>query len=264
MTRLIFLGSFITVLLLGAQGLIAQESDSLRQAKKEKKGIVFEKEFSIDLRLHTNGWAVAGNYGKIETYKRTQLFQVEIGEIKHPKEIRQSFDFATSGTNVASSFVYGKQNNFYQINASYGYKHYFSEKAKRRGVAVGMTYMGGFSLGILKPYYLELIELDPNGGGYTTTPRKYTEETAEDFLNTGLIFGGGGVLRGFTEIKPRPGLHAKAGLHLDWGAYDQFVKAIDVGVMVNGYFSKIPIMILEENRPVFVNFYLTIELGRRW
>ncbi len=66
-----------------------------------------------------------------------------------------------------------------------------------------------------------------------------------------------------------PGLNFRAALHFDWGAYDEFVKALEAGIMADFYFKKIPIMVESpsvpnaENRAFFINLYLTLQLGKR-
>jgi hypothetical protein len=65
-------------------------------------------------------------------------------------------------------------------------------------------------------------------------------------------------------------VHAKFAVHFDWGAFDEFAKAIEAGVMVDYYFSRVPIMVDSplvdnaENKAVFINLYLNLQLGKRW
>ena len=67
-----------------------------------------------------------------------------------------------------------------------------------------------------------------------------------------------------------PGFHAKAGIHLDWGAFDEFVKAIEAGIMLDVFVKRVPILVENvdivnaENRPFFLNLYLNIQLGKRY
>lgn len=253
-----------SLLLLGATAYAQDEPDTEKK-KKEKKGIVYDKEFSVDFRLHTNGFALAGNYGIIQTYYKTRLFQVEFAEMRHPREARQRRDFATlPGTPSPKSFVYGKQNNFYAMHLGYGGKRYFSEKAKRRGVAVGMSYLFGPSIGFIKPYYLELAVLKDGGPMVDVVEQRYSEENAALFLDEFSIVGGAGFIYGLGEMKFNAGGFGKVGLHFDWGAYDQFIKALDIGFMVDVYYKKVPIMITEDNSFLFMNAYIAIEFGKRW
>ena len=243
----------------------AQKINKERKKFREDKGVTYEKEFGVDIRPHTNGFAIAGNYGIIKTYYKTQVFQFEITELRHPREVRQSFDFFNTPLgNTSRSFVFGKQNSFYALHLGYGGKRYFSEKANRKGVAIGMTYSIGPSLGITKPYYLQLRRFEQNPIDYSVVNEKYSPENASEFLNINSIFGGAGFSYGLDELSVMPGGHAKIGLHLDWGAFDEFIKAIEAGITVDVYPKKIALMVTEDNPSIFLNFYIAVQLGKRW
>lgn len=234
----------------------------------DSKGIVYNKEFTVDFKLHTNGFALGFNSGRLKTYYLTRFYNFEIGELKHPKEFRQSFDNVQSSGNVSRPFVFGKQNSFFVLRAGIGEKRYFSEKAKRKGLAVGISYEAGPSLGLLKPYYLELRRQDEGEPLYQS--ERFSEENADRFLSITDILGSSGFSKGLGEISALPGAHAKFAVHFDWGAFDEFVKAIEAGVMVDVYFRNVPIMVESElvenveNRPLFINLYLNLQLGKRW
>ncbi len=239
---------------------------------EERKGIVYNKEFSVNFKLHTNGYSLGVDIGKVKTYYRTQFYSIEIGEIKHPKEFRQSFEFPTQASNrLSRPFIFGKENNLIPLRVGFGETRYFSEKAKRKGLAIGITYAAGASIGLLKPYYLDLLRFSDGGSGerYIRSER-FSEDNADHFLNVDRIFGSSGFTKGLNEIQLMPGGHAKFAVHFDWGAFDEFVKALDAGIMLDLYFKRVPIMVESplvlnaENRPFFVNLYLNLQLGKRW
>ncbi len=241
-----------------------------KQFAEESKGIVYDKELSFDLRLHTNGWAVAANIGKIQSYYKTKYYHIEVGELKHPKEFRHSFDYPSQFSGRTSkSFVFGKQNNLYAIRAGIGVKRYYSEKAKRKGVAVGISYEAGPTLGLQKPYYLDFWrQQDGSTNDIYLVSERYDGTNYDSFTDINRIYGASGFSKGFKEIKPIPGIHGKFSVHFDWGAFDEFVKAFEAGIMVDAFFKEVPIMVdrdgSAENRPYFINLYLTLQLGKRW
>jgi hypothetical protein len=254
---LIILLSFLFTVVLSAQ--------SLKDAIKEQpKGVIYETEMSGLLRFHTNGFALGLNYGRLKTYYKTNIWQFEIVHLKHPREYLNRVEFAPMRPGgSANSFTYGKQNSFFAFHVGYGQKYYFSGKAKKQGVAVGMSYAVGPSLGIIKPYYLELYRFDNNGQPIGTLAQSYTEENASLFLNPGSIAGGAGFGYGFDDLSITPGGHAKAALHLDWGAFDEIVRAVEVGIMIDVYAKQVPIMLTQDNKPYFINLYFSVELGKR-
>lgn len=252
--------------------VLAQQTIELGQNYyDEQVGVVYDREFTVDLKLHTNGYALGINIANLRTYYLTTFLNFEFGEIKHPKQFRQSFDFKPSANGkVSRAFVFGKQNNFFVLRGGYGQKRYFSEKAKRKGLAIGVSYEVGPSLGLLKPYYLELQYPEQSTNEIVTRSEKYSEENADVFLDITRIFGSSSFAKGFSEISVLPGAHAKAAVHFDWGAFDEFVKAIEAGVMLDLYFQDVPIMVDSprvenaENRPLFVNLFINLQLGKRW
>ena len=239
----------------------------------ESKGIIYEREFTVDVKLlQTDGFSVGINIGQLKTYYLTRYFNFEFGELRHQKRFRQSFDFQQQASRISKAFVYGKQNNLYVLRGGFGEKRYLSEKAKRRGVAVGISYEGGLSLGILKPYYLELIRTTEPGSAqdFTIRSEKFSEQNANTFLEISRIYGSSGFTEGLGEISAIPGAHGRFAIHFDWGAFDEFVKAVEAGVMVDVFLKEMPIMVESpqvqnsENRSLFINLYINLQLGKRW
>ena len=153
------------------------------------------------------------------------------------------------------------------IRAGYGQKRYFSEKAKVKGLAVGMTWELGPTLGLLKPYYLDLGFRTDNGTNFVFRPERFSEENRDVFLDRSRIGGSVGLGRGLGELAIRPGFHAQASAHFDWGAFDEFVKAVEAGFMVDAFLGSTDILVdLEgvENRPFFFNVFVNLQLGKRW
>lgn len=239
--------------------------------QNEQSGFVYDREFSMDFKLQSKGFTLGAVFGNIKSYYKTSYLRFEFGEIKHPLEFRQNLDLQpVASTQVNRSFIYAKQNNLYVLRAGWGAKRYLSEKARKKGIAVGVTYEAGPTLGILKPYYLELrYYID----GVLTRPdirsEKYSEENANKFLDELSIFGAAGFGEGLGELQFRPGAHGKVALHLDWGVTDEFIKALEVGLMLDVFMDKMPIMVENpqvseiKNRPYFVNFFVALQLGKR-
>ncbi len=228
---------------------------------KDIKGIIYDHEKSFDMRLHTHGWAVGFQSAKLKTYYKTTFYNFQIGELKHFKESKKSTDFSNpQPTTGFGSYTFGKQNYCFALRVGTGAKRYFTEKASKKGVAVGVSYSGGITGAILKPYYLQVgRQRDLT----VSTAIKYTPESAKDFLDPYRIRGKGSLLKGISESSIIPGVHGQLGLHLDWGAFDEFLRAMEVGIMLDVFPKKLPIMISEENRPYFMNLYVSLQLGKR-
>ena len=56
-------------------------------------------------------------------------------------------------------------------------------------------------------------------------------------------------------------------MHFDWGAFDEYVKSLEGGIMVDAFAREAPIMVEvggAENSRVFVNLFLHLQFGKRW
>jgi len=267
-----FVSIFLFTCLCCLQG-VAQITFQPKEMSVENKGVVYNKELAFDFKLHTNGIAIGANFGKIKTYYLTRYVNIEIGELKHNREFRQSKDYPSIfDTRPSRSFVLGKKNNLYAIRAGIGFKKYFSEKAKKKGLAIGINYQVGPTLGLIKPYYLEVFKERDSGhshGGnndFSIVSVKYTEANQSSFLDYNSIYGSSPFTKGLSELGIAPGAHGKFGVHFDWGAFDQYVKAFEAGIMVDVFFRKIELMVPVDsivNRPFFVNLYLNLHIGKR-
>lgn len=231
-----------------------------------RRGLLFKEEKSFQLSLHTNGYQLGYRKGEIKKYYLTNFYQIEFGNIRHPREFRQSLRSQTllrSLTNV-SGYTYGKQNALMALRAMVGQTHYLGEKAKRRGVAVGVNYQGGVALGMLKPYYLLLKRLDVNNhSAITSKEEKYSEENAAFFLDPTKITGHAGFSTGLNQVKFVPGLTGKGSMHFSWGPEDNYVRVLEAGLQLDLFTKKMPIMVIENNQPYFLNLFLSLQFGKR-
>lgn len=264
-------------LLLGGFQAQAQETFQPKQINGAK-GIVYNQEFAMNFRLHTNGWAIGTTFGKLKTYYLTKYLHFEFGELQHPKEYRQSSETSSPlNGRISRAFKYGKQNNLYVLRGAMGNKRYFSEKAKHKGVAMGISYEAGATLGILKPYHLELISENSRNSRSVG----YSEETARDFMNYFAIVGASSWTTGLGDLSLLPGANAKFAVHFDWGAFDEYLKSIEAGIMVDVFVRRAPIMVDDEidptllppnsdfvnnleNSQLFLNLFINLQFGKRW
>jgi len=258
-----YLSIYITIFLL----LISADADAQRRKKKKKIFDVDEipcrNEFYVGGGIHTRGWNVNLAYSFIKKPMRTMSFFVEFGEIKHPKEKEQTFDGLSIIGGAPKAFIYGKRNNLFVTRLGYYEKLYLSSKENRRAVSLAWIYGGGIALGIVRPYYLDLIYRG-TGNQPSIRAEKYSESNLTKFLNPQEVDGPSGLSYGWDDALLEPGFSLKTAILVDWGAFDQVVKDVEVGLMADVYFNSIPMMIFEENTPIFVNLYVHIHLGKRW
>lgn len=261
----------ITGLFISNSGQAQQTLSLGRNNYNQDKGILFQKESGVNARIYTNGFSFGYQIGKIVKYNLSQYYFAEFGELKDPIETRQQKNISLSGPrSTFRGFIFGKQNNFYPLRVGVGEKRFLSEKGKRKGLAMGVSYEGGATIGLLKPYYLILRHTGDNPGNFTSIrSEKYSLENANRFLNWDDIFGADKLTKGLDELGIIPGLHVKGSLHFDWGAYGEFIRSAEIGIMADGYIKDVPILAdnetlgINNNQNIYLNLFVNLRLGKR-
>jgi hypothetical protein len=250
---------FLTVLV-AAVGTVVSAQSTATPTNPPLKGIIYNRESAINLKMATNrGYIVGWETGRLRTYYRTTYYHLSLGELHSPREVRQSAPPQTR----YRSYVFGKQNNVLMLRGGWGAKRYYSEKAKVKGVAVGISYSFGPSLGLVKPYYLALARTSDVPGSFVIRQEKYSESNADVFLNNSRILGAAPFTRGFSELSLLPGANASIAFHMDWGAFDEVVKAFEIGAMLDVFPRPAPILVSDSNSPLYLNFFINLQLGKR-
>lgn len=222
--------------------------------KQEEEGVLaYYKQNAFGIGLRTNGYALFYEHGRMKTPRFANLYHVELSEIKHPKEER----FQNSASFFANSYIYGKLSSFYQLKLGFGQQYILGQKGNKNGVAVLGIYGAGLSLGLLKPYYLDVE--DPAVGRKNI---KYGDDSTL-FLNQDRIYGSAGFSQGLRELSVNPGAYAKAALRFDFGRFNESIQAIEIGISADFYSKKIQLMALNDARQLFVQGHIAFLFGRR-
>ena len=254
----------ILVLLVSSTSIWAQPKKKKSSSSSKDQGpIPYRNELYIGGGIHTRGWNIHLNYGFIKSYNRTMSFFAEFGEITHAKERLQRYDLSAIIGGDSKPFIYGKRNRLFVNRLGYTEKRYLSSKENSNAVSLAWTYGGGISLGIVKPYYLNLIYRNSRNIA-SIRPEKYSPDNWNRFLDPEQVNGPAGGSYGWDEALLEPGFFAKTALLIDWGAFDEIVKSAEIGITVDTYFNRIPLLVSEESTPIFINLYLHVHLGKRW
>lgn len=248
---LLFIISLLAVVSIDAQSVITID--------ETKKGFVYSDETAIRLDLKTNGFELGYLWGSYTNYNTYKYYNVSVGNVKDPREYKARYQLTQIGA-YSSSYAYGKINSLFQIKGAIGVRKSISEKPKANGVVVGYNYEYGLNLGILKPYVLRVTM--PGEGGRNEALVYYSEETADIFLNQNLTRSHAGFRSGWDNVKLRPGLNGRFGLNFSFGQEDEFVRALEAGVDASLYFNAVDLMV-DSNRPYFINLYVSLQLGWR-
>lgn len=236
--------------------------------KQEEEGaIIYQKQNTFGIRLYSDGWGAYYEKGFQKTVNKTNLFSLEIGERKHPKEDKE-FNLQSNGWAVfGTPLIYGKQNNFFFAKLGVGQSYLIGGKGNRNGVAVSAVYKGGLSLGGLKPYY---VDVQPDNSTQVISIKWENGEGENDKYFLDRPISSSGLFKGFGEIKLKPGAFFQGALRFDYGRYNEVISAITAGFNVEYYTSTMPIMVerietnqIVEPKKLFLNVFISLEFGRR-
>jgi hypothetical protein len=241
----------------------ADTKDDRREAKRqrisamvrqEEEGVLsYYKQSAFGLQLRTNGYGLFYELGRMKSPRITNTYTLELTEIKHPKEEK----FQGSDGFFGNTFIYGKINNFYQARLGFGKQYIFGQKGNKNGIAVIGLLQGGLSLGLLKPYYIELEDMA--GQRVETT---YAKDSAT-YLSAQRYFGSSGFSKGWSELEMNPGVYAKTALRFDFGRFNESISALEIGISVDAFSKKVELIALNPYKQLFYQGHIAFVFGRR-
>ena len=249
-------------------GILASQSYVYGQTEEKpklaaQKDYMFHKAFVGGMKLTSTGLNFYLQYGIIKNIYVTHLFTLEY---EWHIDYRDKKTVATPvETQTGRNYYFGVQNRFHVIRFSYGFERALADKAAKNGVRVSWVGFVGGSLGLVKPYYLDLYYGEKADGSPDVRSERYSPSTAAHFLDKDSIDQGSPIWRGMGQMSPVIGGFGRTGLNFDFGSRDAFVKAIEAGVTLDIFYKKIPIYVNDEsNHFMFLGFYLAFHLGKRW
>ncbi len=203
--------------------------------------------------LSSIGYGATYRYAKRINFFNQRVFEGGFNIVKHPKEIRISNPWFPGN----KSFVFGKENFFFNLQGGIGFQRIMFKKVDKGGIAVRLIYAGGLSLGFYKPVYYEVfVQTTPSNYIIVTEKFNPTLHAPEDILSRASFF------KGFSELKIAPGLYGRFGVNFEFGKKDPRISVLEVGVTVDAYYKKIPIMASDDNRWIFPAMYVSFSFGK--
>jgi hypothetical protein len=283
---------FFFLILLGvlqpAQAQTTKEDrGALSKAKKEalrmqlnQAGIIYPIENNFGFRLASNGLNLYYENLKFVSVNHKRLITADFYYFVDFKE-RQITTYPFGG-NDQNTYHYGKLNDLFGFRFAYGFRKAITDKTESDEIQVSYTLAGGITLGLLKPYYLDIsygiVTLNPgtNNAIYNEVevkPERLTEENRNIFLTQSVvqvsgdryayIVGSSSFGEGFSQLQLVPGLHGRFGFNFDWGQNDVVVKQMEVGVMLDLYNKNLPLYYRNFNSQFNFSLYLSVGIGKR-
>jgi hypothetical protein len=258
MKRLLLFTLLLSVLIPFIVSAQAQENPAL----EEDQTMIYNYEASGGFFYHTGGPAfppglIYRKSKRVTGYKK-KFYEIEFLTIKSPKEIKLPNPYVENG----KPFSFGKLNTFLIFRGGVGMQHTLFGRNQHSGVEVRYLYSAGFSAGITKPIYLEILKQVQNSQfpEYSIVVERYDPEKH----TIDSIYGRAAFTYGLDEMKFYPGGYAKFALSFEYGSGSTDVKTIEAGIVADYFGQHIPIMAYVDNRNLFINLYVALTWGGKW
>jgi hypothetical protein len=221
--------------------------------KEDEEGVIdYKTHFAFGAKLISDGYGFFFELGKEQSVKKSLLFQFEFAERKSAKEVKQQ-----NPNTPAPSLIYGKENFFYPLKLGVQQQVLLGNKSNKNGICITANYGGGFCIGLLRPYY---VEIDTNS---VVGNIKYNSPDSIYFLNKYDLVGGPTFGQGWSDLSVIPGLYTKGAIRFDYGHDNKVLSAIEIGISAEYYTQKVPIMVYSTPKQFFVTAYAAIMFGGR-
>ena len=253
------LGLIISALLLSIQSSQAQRTDNEEEN--------YHTVTTFGVTTNTNSGVIGGFAFRQSRLLSTTLFglpqssylNVELVNVKHPKELQSSVN------GVGSRFIEGKENYLFVLRPQYGREVKLFQRGADEGVAVNGILAAGPSLGIIKPYYLEVSY----GNATRTVPASEVNGFATSTGET--VIGAGGFFQGLNKSTFTVGLNVKAALNFELSAFRSNTTGVEIGFLAEVFPNRVVIIPNtapgasreDGNRNVFTSGYITLFFGSK-
>lgn len=217
------------------------------------RGHIYQNERFIYAQIHTGGFTLGYEQGFLNKKFHYSGWNVEFSTQINPKTK------AVNWYGQGRSYKYGMLNSFCMLRAGYGGLIVLSEKPHWGGVQVSLSYRGGFSLGLAFPQYVYVLQ-DTLG----TLKLERMNADNPKHLDVGYIVRRSHILKGFSGLRPYPGIYAKFGMNFEFGKSEKLSHTLGFGAIYDFYFTRIPLLMHKKNPFGFLNFYIEYKFGMRY
>ena len=215
---------------------------------------LFRNEISGGVLAHTQGWGLNFRKAKQLTVDKKRFWNIDALTVKHPKEYKTFNQFGDGN----KGYVFGKKFSVLNVRMALGMQNIIYQKESKKGVQISYVYMAGASIAFLKPVYLQVAVQGADRNNRFIEQRYNEDEHTQDEIR-----GRASVLRGLNELNVYPGGHAKFGLNFEYAPEQELLRAMEVGVALDYYGRKVPIMAFIDNTSYFFTFYLGWHFGKK-
>lgn len=236
---------------------------AIRTAPTEGEGDTYQSVTTFGITTNTNSGILGGISfrqakrldGELFGLPQYRYLSVEVVNVKHPKELAAPINAA------GSRYIAGKENYLFVIRPQYGREVTLFQRDEDDGISVSGILAAGPSIGIIKPYYLEV----QTANNTRSVPASQAVATGE------TIVGAGNFFKGFGESKLTVGVHVKAAVSFELSAFRTNTTGVEIGFLSEIFPQQVIIIPnttpganrADGNRSFFTSAYLTLFFGSK-
>ncbi len=241
-TRFFFILVLIFVFVRGGYGQTEDEDEK------------YDTEITGGINFNTNANILGGVMGALTkriNKHHFHYFGLEIVNVKHPKEVR------VPSSSTGNLYIFQKTNHLIPIRLQYGREIVLFHPAEEEGVQVSFVAAAGPTIGILKPY---MVEVDYGG---------YSQIEAFDPEKRQVVIGSAGIFSGFGLAKIVPAFNIKTSFNFKFSQFFGSVTGIEVGAMIEAYPKEMKLIAVSSafpqptNQKTFTSIFINVFFGSR-
>ena len=223
-----------------------------KSAVPQKKEIKKTASWGFGVNTNTNS-GLLGGFSFVNNLPNRSFVNIDLTNTKDYQEFDSPYSFN------GRTYVEGKLNYLINLRPSYGKHYLLLNQAQEGGTSLSGRISTGPTLGLLKPYYVDLSYTD---AGKTITTSVPMAEALNNTYNKSSINGEGSFFSGFSQSKLVPGWHVKTALEFKFETLKQNYLAVETGFILD-FFSQ-PVEILNQTNPrsVYTTGYVTFFFGK--
>lgn len=223
-----------------------------KSAAPQKKEINNTASWGIGVNTNTNS-GLLGGFSFVKNLPNRSFINIDLTNTKDYQEFDSPYSFN------GRTYVEGKLNYLINLRTSYGKHYLLLNQAQEGGTSLSGRISTGPTLGLLKPYYVDLSYTDAGKNITTSVPMA---EALNNTYSKSSINGEGSFFSGFSQSKLVPGWHVKTALEFKFETLKQNYLAVETGFILD-FFSQ-PVEILNQTNPrsVYTTGYVTFFFGK--
>ena len=242
---------FFLWVILGVPLFMMGQRKSATPLKKESQ--TQSSSWGFGVNTNTNS-GILGGFSFLKTFKNRSFVNFDLTNTKDYREFDSPFSYN------GKTYVEGKLNYLLNFRPEYGRQWRLLKQSTDGGTSLNGRIATGPTIGIRKPYFVDIVYTD--AGGKTLTTSVPMAKALDNSYNKSIISGEGSIFSGFSEAKFIPGWHLKTALEFKFETLKQNYLAVETGFIVD-YFSQ-PVEILNQTAPrsVYTTGYVTFFFGK--